>query len=149
MRCVVESKEILSTSLSYREMNFGQSVGDLELLSYSVSIETSEFVELFQKSYDRFALEEKEDEPYHEKGVWPKLDRLRELKYPPLNELIETGPDIVEYLIKELLTLDVLEALLSYSGDQVRFAINTVDDAKVSKESIVFEGQAFPIVRKA
>jgi hypothetical protein len=144
MKCNVNGNQVSSSLFACREMNFGQPVGRRSLLVYSVSISFQEFSTLIQETYEKFIREEKADEPYHadDVGKWPLLDELKRAGYPSIGDLLLTQPDIMSFLIKEWLTVEVLDRLFPLSPDDLQFIINTVEAAEITNDSITIWGYA-------
>lgn len=144
MKCIVNGNQVSPSLFARREMNFGQSAGRRSLVVYSVSISFQEFSTLVQETYEKFIGEEKADEPYQadDVGKWPLLDKLKELGYPSLYDLLLTQTDVMAFLIKEWLTIEVLDCLFPLSSDDLQFIINTVEAAEITNDSVTIRGDA-------
>jgi hypothetical protein len=130
-------------------MNFGQMVPGLLPLSYRFAIETSQWLELTAADYNNFIQGEQEDQ--NEPGEWPILDHLKALAYPSMTLLVHQAPQLLEELIKEWLTLEVLETLFPYSQEfpKYQYSINTLDKVRVDLQQVVLEGQAYPLLMES
>jgi hypothetical protein len=71
-------------------------------LPYQLRVNLEEFVRQMGEVFDRSVQEEKSDESFHKLGDWPALDRLQELGYPSLAELVRNHPKVLEKLIHGL-----------------------------------------------
>lgn len=145
MKCTLNGRDMSASSFTCRPMNFGQPVPGLLPLSYRISIETIQWLELTAADYNNFIQGEQEDN--NEPGEWPTLDHLKALGYPPLTTLIHQAPQLLEELIKEWLTLEVLDTLFPYSPEftKCQYSLNTLDKVRIDTTQVVLEGQAYPL----
>lgn len=146
MKCTLDERDISASSLMCRPMNFSQPVPGLLPLSYRMSIETVQLMKFILADYNEFIQGEQEDNS-NEPGEWPTLDSLKQLGYPPLAMLVQQAPQLLEELIKEWLTMEVLDTLFPYSQELTKpqYSINTLDKVRIDTKLAVLEGQAYPL----
>jgi hypothetical protein len=143
MEFTIDGHKIPMELVTYRGMGFSQPVSGA--MSYQITLPRAEFLAVFGKPYEEFARDEKEDAPYRRQGQIPEHDRLLARGYPPLEQLLDDAPDLVEYLLRGRMALAwVLPALIPSVGPGYRFVINSIAGAKVSERQVVLEGEGFP-----
>jgi hypothetical protein len=145
MRCRVNGRDVDAQALARREMNFGQTFPGSELpLQYEIIVPTADFITALRDVYLRYAKDEMADAPYHEVGEWPLLDRLQDLGYPPLEQLVASEPALLADLVREWLTLETLDLLIPGSATGLpEYLVNTIDQVVVDQQSVRILGQAY------
>jgi hypothetical protein len=145
MRCRVNNQVVDSKVLARRPMNYGQAFpAEKPALSYEISLPTAEFVATLRDAYQKAVEEEMADAPYHQRGEWPLLDRLQDLGYPPLEQMIVKQPDLLADLLREWLDMETLDRLIPGSAtDLPTYIVNSVDGVVIDQDQVHIHGQAY------
>ncbi len=145
MRCRVNGRDIEPKRLARRPMNFKQSFPSAEpALCYEIVVPTADFVANLRDTYQQAIQEEIADAPYHQNGEWPLLDRLQELGYPPLEQMIVQHPEFLADLVREWLDMETLDHLIPASATVLpEYIVNSVDCVVVDPNVLRIQGQAY------
>lgn len=149
VKCLIDDKEISLDVVSCSAMNFGQKVYGLIASRYKLVITTNEFIKLMKLSYEKFVKENLEDEPNHECGEFPEIDKLINLRYQSIDELVIVYPDLLEVIVKEWLYFDLFAQIFAYclleEMKNIKHIINSVEKVKVNNEEVTIEGEVFGV----
>jgi hypothetical protein len=145
MRCFVNGLEVARTVLARRAMNFTQRFPEPATpVVYQLSLGTDEFLAQVGGLYQQFARDEQADAPYQTRGEFPELDRWQDLAYPPLEDLLVREPELVEGLVKEDFSQELLDRLIPGPESGLpRVLVNTIDRVTIADGAVVIEGQAY------
>src|SRR5205085_2933712 len=113
-------------------------------LCYEIVVPTAEFVANLRDTYQQAVQEEIADAPFHKKGELPLLDRLQDLGYPPLEQLIVKQPELFADLVREWLDLATLDRFIPPSTTELpEYIVNSVDCVCVDQNCVRIQGQAY------
>ncbi len=145
MHCRVNGQQVEPKQLARRAMNFNQPFPSAEPpLRYDIAVPIAEFVASLRDAYQQAVEEEIDDAPYHQDGDWPVLDRLRNVGYPPLEQIIDTQPELFVDLVREWLDMETLDHLIPGSATELpEYLVNSIDCVAVDHNGVHIQGQAF------
>lgn len=149
IKCLIDEKEISIDEVSCSGMNFGQKVYGLKASRYELVITSNEFIKLMRLSYEKFVKENIEDEPGHEYGEFAEIDKLMNLRYPSIDELVIEYRDLFEIIVKNWLYCDLFAQIFPYRSleeiKNIKHTINSVEKVKVNNEEVTIEGEVFGV----
>jgi hypothetical protein len=145
MRCRVNGQDIEPRLMARRPMNFQQAFPSVEpAVSYEIAVPAAEFVAHLCDTYQRMVQEEIADAPYHQTGDWPVLDRLQELGYPPLEQMIAKHAALFGNLVREWLAQETLDHLIPGVAEEFpEYIVNSVDCVAVDQQCVRIQGKAY------
>ncbi len=148
MHLFIEDNEVSVKVATLRGMNYGQPARGMETHVYKMYVKRSEFIEKLQPVYEKFVSEEKaeaEDAILEERGLWPELDDLRNLGFPPLATLLDDHSSLTCFVIKwlEMELLDIFLTPVSDIHAETFYVLNSVDNVEVIEGVIFVSGDAF------
>jgi hypothetical protein len=141
MICRIAGQSVPSTTVTYRELGFGQSV-ESPLHDYQIVYDREEFINLLADDYEELLADQKADDVATGE---PSPKYFQELGYPSLGELIG-HPDYLSDAITWLLWDDLLSSTFppdSGAEKSWRWVINSIDGVDVQDGTIVVKGKVF------
>lgn len=126
----------------YREKKFGTDAPEYTILPYRLEIPYKEFVDAFDELYNDYA---EDDIKFGMEADEIDL-QLREINWPPLEQLISEFPNICETFLTESAYSLALQELFADAGPEPsQYLINSVSSVKIEKNNIVFSGDAIDL----
>lgn len=142
MKCIVNGELTAARNISYRELNFGQSVS-LPLYPYMLEFPFPELLDFVGEDASAFVFEAKLDF-VRDGDTHPAY--LHDIGYLPLDRLVEYE-DAFCQLIQDFLCLDLFRKCfpLSCISPEVFWLINSVDFVRYHEGNVELAGLAFPV----
>jgi hypothetical protein len=142
--CFVGDTVVPPSSLTRREMNFGQPVAGIAPISYRIEVDAGQFADLIREPYARLVRELIEDDP-NDDGSFAEINRLRNEGWPELEKLLKDDPTLLFDVVREWLAFDLLDAALRadpVEATKATYAINSVLRIRTSDGRVCLTGEA-------
>lgn len=146
LRCFVDERPIETTSLTRRQMNFGQGCPGLPAHAYRLEAETGELVAVMRGAFEQLSKELIDDLPYDADSE--EVRSLQALGWPSLEALLRIDAGLLARVLSTYLLHEVLDTLLPHRVEDLVFPVYTVDSVstlEIDPSTVRIEGIAYPI----
>lgn len=144
--CTVDGREVHPTSLTRREMNFGQGCPGLPKHAWSITVDVREFMSIVRPLYGKLLKELIEDHEHDPEDVETK--DLAAQNWPTFERLFITDADLVIRILRRFLVMELLDALLPHRHVDMRssaYAIDSVESLTKDDSVVRLTGIAYPL----
>lgn len=139
MKFLVNESPLAHGFVTFRDLGFGENLqGDA--IPYRIELDFDELSNSFQQKANDFIEQCRLDDLSLVEADIPKL---RDLGYPPFQELLKDEPEFSLELVQDYLYFELLNYLFTARPVDAKFVINDIGSIQVQDGEIIINGSGF------